>query len=63
MLSSVLQSERAVRVNIAIMRAFVKLREMLETNREFGGKVHSNSRAGSASTMRRSPRSSTPFAV
>ncbi len=34
MLSSVLHSERAVRVNIAIMRAFVKLRRMLDTNRE-----------------------------
>ncbi len=34
MLSSVLNSERAVRVNIAIMRAFVKLREILATNRE-----------------------------
>ena len=32
MLSSVLKSERAVKVNIAIMRAFVKLRETLETN-------------------------------
>ena len=32
MLSSVLRSDRAVKVNIAIMRAFVKLREMLETN-------------------------------
>jgi len=32
MLSSVLRSERAVKVNIAIMRAFVKLREALETN-------------------------------
>jgi len=30
MLSSVLSSERAVNVNIAIMRAFVKLREALE---------------------------------
>jgi len=38
MLSSVLKSERAVRVNIAIMRAFVKLRETLETNREFARK-------------------------
>jgi len=38
MLSSVLNSERAVRVNIAIMRAFVKLREVLETNRELAGK-------------------------
>jgi len=34
MLSSVLNSERAVRVNIAIMRAFVKLRKTLETNQE-----------------------------
>jgi hypothetical protein len=34
MLSSVLNSERAVKVNISIMRAFVRLREALETNRE-----------------------------
>jgi hypothetical protein len=34
MLSSVLNSERAVRVNIAIMGAFVKLRRMLDTNCE-----------------------------
>src|SRR5204862_4427096 len=34
MLSSVLNSERAVQVNIAIMRAFVRLRQTLETNRE-----------------------------
>jgi hypothetical protein len=38
MLSSVLNSERAVQVNIAIMRAFVKLRETLETNRELARK-------------------------
>src|SRR5213082_1998377 len=38
MLSSVLNSERAVKVNIVIMRAFVKLREALETNREFARK-------------------------
>jgi hypothetical protein len=38
MLSSVLSSERAVKVNIAIMRAFVKLRETLETNRELAKK-------------------------
>ena len=38
MLSSVLRSERAVKVNIAIMRAFVKLREALETNRELAKK-------------------------
>jgi hypothetical protein len=38
MLSSVLHSARAVKVNIAIMRAFVKLRETLETNRELARK-------------------------
>jgi ORF6N domain len=38
MLSSVLKSERAVKVNIAIMRAFVRLREALETNRELAQK-------------------------
>jgi hypothetical protein len=38
MLSSVLNSERAVQVNIAIMRAFVKLRKTLETNRELAQK-------------------------
>ena len=39
MLSSVLRSERAVHVNIAIMRAFVRLREMLAGNRELAGKL------------------------
>ena len=34
MLSSVLNSERAIEVNIAIMRTFVKLRQMLESNEE-----------------------------
>ena len=38
MLSTVLNSKRAVKVNIAIMRAFVGLREALETNRELGRK-------------------------
>jgi hypothetical protein len=38
MLSSVLNSDRAVQVNIAIMRAFVRLRETLETNRELARK-------------------------
>jgi DNA-binding PadR family transcriptional regulator len=38
MLSSVLNSPRAVKVNIAIMRAFVKLRETLESNRELARK-------------------------
>ena len=34
MLSSVLRSPRAVQVNIAIMRAFVELREMLASHRD-----------------------------
>lgn len=38
MLSSVLKSGRAVKVNIAIMRAFVQLRQALETNRELARK-------------------------
>jgi hypothetical protein len=38
MLSSVLKSEPAVKVNIAIMRAFVKLHRTLETNRELARK-------------------------
>ena len=38
MLSSVLKSKRAVKVNIAIMRAFVRLRGVLETNRELARK-------------------------
>lgn len=39
MLSSVLRSKRAVIVNIQIMRAFVKLREMLATHRELARKL------------------------
>ena len=39
MLSSVLQSDRAVQVNIAIMRAFVKLREFLSTHKELALKL------------------------
>jgi hypothetical protein len=38
MLSSVLNSPRAINVNIAIMRAFVRLREALEANRELARK-------------------------
>jgi hypothetical protein len=39
MLSSVLKSKRAVRVNIQIMRAFVLLREMVITHKEFALKL------------------------
>ena len=39
MLSTVLKSDRAIEVNIAIMRAFVKLREMLASNKELSKKL------------------------
>ncbi len=39
MLSSVLNSERAIQVNIAIMRAFVKLRHALSVRRDITAKV------------------------
>jgi len=39
MLSSVLNSERAVKVNIEIMRAFVRLRQMLASNAELARKL------------------------
>jgi ORF6N domain-containing protein len=39
MLSSVLRSRRAVLVNVAIMRTFVRLRQMLASNAELGRKL------------------------
>jgi hypothetical protein len=39
MLSSVLRSERAILVNIEIMRAFVRLRQMLASNAELARKL------------------------
>jgi hypothetical protein len=39
MLSSVLRSERAIKVNIAVIRTFVKLREMLATHAELARKM------------------------
>jgi uncharacterized membrane protein len=39
MLSTVLHSERAIQMNIAIMRAFVKLREFLLTHKELAQKI------------------------
>jgi hypothetical protein len=39
MLSGVLKSKRAVRVNVEIMRAFVKLRRMLASNDELARKL------------------------
>ena len=45
MLSSVLRSSRAAQMNVFIMRAFVKLREVLATNRELARKVQQLSAA------------------
>jgi ORF6N domain len=39
MLSSVLRSQRAVEVNIAIMRTFVQLRRLMDSNRELARKI------------------------
>src|SRR5579863_9330485 len=39
MLSSVLRSERAIQVNIAIMRAFVRLKEMIASHKDLARKL------------------------
>ena len=39
MLSSVLGSERAIAVNIEIMRAFVRMRELLTSNKELAQRI------------------------
>ena len=39
MLSSVLRSKRAIQMNIAIMRAFVRLREVLATHKDLAEKL------------------------
>lgn len=39
MLSSVLRSPRAIQMNILIVRAFVRLREILATNKELAARV------------------------
>jgi hypothetical protein len=39
MLSSVINNERAIMVNIAIMRAFVRLREILLTHKDLAAKI------------------------
>jgi hypothetical protein len=40
MLSGVLRSPRAIQVNIAIMRAFVRLRQIMHLNRELAAKLN-----------------------
>ena len=44
MLSSVLRSERAVQVNIAIVRVFVRMREVLIANKELAHRVAEHDR-------------------
>lgn len=44
MLSSVLRSDRAVEVNVAIIRTFVRLREILATHRDVAPKVEEHDR-------------------
>jgi len=39
MLSSVLHSPRAIAVNIAIMRTFVQLRRLMDSNRDLARKI------------------------
>lgn len=39
MLSSVLKSKQAIKVNIAIMRAFVQMRQLLEGNKDLAKKI------------------------
>ena len=39
MLSSVLKSDRAIGVNLAIMRAFVRLRQLMATHKELARKI------------------------
>ncbi|MCX6719311.1 MAG: ORF6N domain-containing protein [Candidatus Taylorbacteria bacterium] len=39
MLSSVLKSKKAVQMNILIIRAFIKIREILASNKELAGKI------------------------
>ena len=39
MLSAVLRSRRAVEMSILVVRAFVKLREMVASNRDLGARI------------------------
>src|SRR6266516_4278185 len=49
MLSFVLNSRRAVQMNILIIRAFVKLRELLATHKDLARKIEKTMRLLSAS--------------
>jgi hypothetical protein len=58
MLSSVLRSDRAIAVNIQIMRAFVRMRELLVSNEELAQKLRQrphwiHCRSGQAASLGR----------
>ena len=55
MLSSVLRSERAVQVNVEIMRAFVRLRQLVSTNAELARKMDELERKYDGQFNKRSP--------
>jgi phage regulator Rha-like protein len=40
MLASVLNSDRAIQVNVAVVRAFVRLREMLDNHKDLARKIN-----------------------
>ena len=55
MLSSVLRSRRAIHVNIAIMRVFVRIREVVASNAELrGGSTRSSGRLSITTLISRS---------
>lgn len=55
MLSSVLNSERAIQVNLMIVRAFIRMRELVATNKEFATRIekleHNHERTGDVIEM------------
>jgi hypothetical protein len=51
MLSGVLRGKRAVEVNVSIMRAFVRLRDLLVTNEELARKWIGDTRADDRSIL------------
>jgi len=60
MLSSVLNSRRAIAVNIEIMRAFVRLRRVLASNRELARRLEElETNTDAKFRTRRTPRSRT----
>ena len=54
MLSSVLNSERAVEMNILIIRAFVRMRELLASNKQLAARVEKLETSGHLKTGQRS---------